>query len=194
MTFSGEIRSEWLYRLSVGSPTVGEDDVLTGDDSMQSTDLVDPELIGHSLDLSRPELRSILDRFMGRTALVVEGKAISIGLKSALLARGWRVHSCGGPARSRCPLLEGKSCYLRESADVAIVYINGTTSEGNSALPRLLCAADRASPAVIVLEGRLNPPTTKHGFGVVGALRDPETIMKAVTAVTDPEAGEPEQP
>lgn len=31
----------------------------------------DPELVGHALDLSRPELRPILDRYCPRTALVV---------------------------------------------------------------------------------------------------------------------------
>jgi len=29
---------------------------------MKATTLIDPELIGHRLDLSRPELRPILDR------------------------------------------------------------------------------------------------------------------------------------
>lgn len=45
------------------------------------------------------------------------------GVADALAGDGWRISSCEGPGRVRCPLLRGKpACPMRRTADVAVVY------------------------------------------------------------------------
>ncbi len=156
---------------------------------MKESNPLDAELIGHRLDLSRSELRPILDRYLPHTALVVLGRQQEDSLlKEALVEDGWLVRTCEGPGRIRCPVLEGKgACYLRESADVAVVYIDGkATWPGSGLLPRLLCAVDAASPAIIAMEGRVDSAVTHGRHGAVGALRSPATLLKAIRAVVRP--------
>lgn len=159
---------------------------------MKHSDRIDPELVGHKLDLGRPELRPILDRYAPCSALIVGRHDAATSLKDALIADGWQVRECAGPGRTRCPLLEGKPvCDLRESADVAVVYVDGKkTWPGSALLPRLRCAVDAASPAVVALEGRVDPPVMTKRNAVVGALRSPATILKTVSTVVgrDPRA------
>lgn len=153
---------------------------------MRDPNLTDPELIDHRLDLSCPELRPILNRYFPRTALLVGRQGAVSSLKNALISAGWQIRGCEGPGRVRCPILEGKpACNLRQSADVAVVYVDAKeTWPASGLLPRLRCAVDPASPAVVALEGRMDAPVTRKGYGIVGALRSPDTILKAVSAVT----------
>ena len=140
----------------------------------------------HRLDLSRPELRPIIRRYAPRSAVVVGRARPPAALITALGEDGWSVSTCAGPGRVRCPLLEGSGvCAARSCADVAVVFVDprGLWPTG-SLLPRLRCAADPASPAVVALEGRLDPVTPRRGRAVVGALRDPSMIVRAARALT----------
>lgn len=150
---------------------------------MNARDLfvMDPDLIDHRLDLGRPELRPIRDRYAPQRALIVKGQDGASRVEDALISEGWQVANCEGPGRTRCPLLEGKPCYLRKSADVAVVYVDAKkTRPGSGVLPRLRCAVDAASPAVVVLEGRVDPPRVTERCVVVSALRGPREIVNAV--------------
>ncbi|MGI8708795.1 MAG: hypothetical protein ACR2LG_11455 [Actinomycetota bacterium] len=149
----------------------------------------DPELLGSPLDLSRPELRGVLNRYMSRSALIV-GRSVdeAADLKAALLDDGWRIRSCSGPARVSCPLLRGReSCPKRECADVAVVYVDVTRSVTGS-LPLVRCAADPASPAVVALEGQADEPTIEGDRALVGALRTARTIADAAAAIASIQA------
>ena len=152
---------------------------------MRETDYVDAERIDPQLDLGRPELRDILDRYVPRVALVVGPGEESALLKDLLVDDGWQIRSCEGPGRQRCPILEGKgTCPLRSSADVAVVYIDGgkdNTQTGS--LPGLRCAVDHASPGLVALRGRLDSLAKADGYGIIGALRSPATLAKAVVDV-----------
>lgn len=143
-----------------------------------------PKSIEQGLDLARPELRPILDRYAPRSALIVGRQSSSAELSDALTEAGWQVRACEGPGHNRCPLLEGNPCTLRESVDAAVVYIDGrATWPGSGLLPLLRCAADTASPAVVALEGRVDRPVVKDGHAVVGALRSPDTIMATMETI-----------
>ncbi|MGI8708938.1 MAG: hypothetical protein ACR2LG_12180 [Actinomycetota bacterium] len=95
-------------------------------------------------------------------------------LSRALVADGWEVRTCEGPARTRCPLLSGDDCTLRDSAAAAIVYLNARKKPSTS-IPLALCAAS-SSPSVVVLEGQVDAPRLEGGFAIVGSLRSPEVI------------------
>jgi hypothetical protein len=145
----------------------------------------DPELFGSPLDLSRPELRGVQNRYMSRSALIV-GRRIDEAddLRAALLDDGWRIRSCDGPSRVGCPLLERTgSCPKRECADVAVVYVDAAGSVSGS-LPLVRCAADPSSPAVVALEGQADEPTIDGDHALVGALRTGRTIADTVDAIT----------
>ncbi|HZK50524.1 MAG TPA: hypothetical protein VFD47_03035, partial [Actinomycetota bacterium] len=78
----------------------------------------DPDVLGSPLDLNRPELRRVLQRYVPRSALIV-GRSVdeASDLKSALLDEGWRIRSCDGPAQVGCPLFRGgRPCSKREGA------------------------------------------------------------------------------
>jgi hypothetical protein len=115
-------------------------------------------------------------------ALVVDRPGLSDQrLKDALIADGWTVRSCSGPGGTTCPLMQGKSCELREAADAVIVYVDRTTGAmRGSTLPRLLCASHRASPGVVAVEGSFKPAVFAEHTATVGALRDPKTIIDTV--------------
>ena len=148
----------------------------------------DAEIIDHRLDLSRPELRPVLDRYFPHVALVVSGQSAGDReLRAALAQDGWRVEVCSGPGRTRCPIMHGKgSCHLRRQADIAVVYVDGrATWPGSGLLPRLLCVAGGLSPAVVALEGQVDSVSCGRGRAVVGALRDPAELVTTVRHLVD---------
>jgi hypothetical protein len=144
----------------------------------------DPELLGSPLDLSRPELRGVRNRYISRSALIV-GRRDGEGtdLETAFLADGWRVISCDGPAGVSCPLLQRSgACSTRACADVAVVYVDANRSVMSS-LPLVRCAADPSSPAVVALEGQADAPMIDGDRALVGALRTARIIADAVAAI-----------
>src|SRR5918994_545216 len=103
----------------------------------------DPDLRELRLDLARPELARIRERYAARTVLIVAPvKGDAAELEEEFLSRGWNLRTCPGPGRKSCPLMRDESCEARESCDVAVVYISGTR-KGPGLLPRLRCAADQ---------------------------------------------------
>ncbi|HEV2757572.1 MAG TPA: hypothetical protein VG318_17545 [Actinomycetota bacterium] len=160
----------------------------------------DVELLGKALDLGRPELAGLLNRYVPgrprpRHSLVPRPAALVVGdhpaspLGAALEDEGWKVRTCAGPSGAvRCPLMRGEECALRAPVDAAIVYVDpGTHPSRGTALPLLRCAADSASPSVVALEGRLDAARYKGRTAVVGALRGPAAIIAAVRNVLEPE-------
>ena len=151
----------------------------------------DPDILGSPLDLNRPELRDVLKRYVSGTALIV-GRSVdgASDLKRALLDDGWQVSSCNGPVHASCPLLQGKgSCFKREDADVAVVYVDANRSVSAS-LPLVRCAADPSSPSVVALEGQADEPIVDGDRALVGALRTARTIADTVAAITDTRPGQ----
>jgi hypothetical protein len=148
-----------------------------------------PELIGPALDLTRPELHEVLERYIHEPeacpapiALIVEGDgAREPEVARALAADGWEIKRCSGPVGTDCPILSGRDCPVRNVADVAIVYADPRdVTEGTSLTPRLRCAGDAGSPAVLVLMGRLDPPRIRGRNAVVGSMRDPSVIVGTI--------------
>ena len=161
--------------------------------SERDRNMTDPELLVQPLDLSRPELWRIRARYFPLNALIVGGPGgEKSGVADVLAGEGWRIRSCEGPGRVRCPLLRGKpACPPRRNADVAVVYADSRgLASGAAVSPQLRCAADPASPGLIALEGRLDDPLIEGRRGVVGAFRSPQTIVRMVESVCglDPEA------
>ena len=149
----------------------------------------DPEILGSPLDLDRPELLGVPNRYMSRSALIV-GRSLdeTTDLKGALLDDGWRVVSCDGPARVSCPLLERRGpCSKRECADVVVVYVPAARSVAG-ALTLVRCAADPSSPGVVALEGQADEPMIDGDRALVGALRTGRTIADTVAAIADTRA------
>ncbi len=144
----------------------------------------DPDILGSPLDLNRPEMRGVLERYVPRSALIV-GRCVdeTSDLKTALLDDGWRVSSCKGPAHVSCPLLQGRgSCSDRECADVAVVYVDANHSVTGS-LPLVRCAADPSSAAIVALEGQADEPMIDCDRALVGALRTARTIADTVATI-----------
>lgn len=105
-------------------------------------------------------------------------------LREAFEDDGWFVKSCAGPGKGDCPIMRGERCLLRELVDAAVVYVDGKQLAGGlGSIPRLRCAADSASPGVVALEGRLDPPRYERGTAAVGTLRGPESILTAISAL-----------
>lgn len=146
------------------------------------------------LDLTRPELRRLLERYVDRSILVVgRDDTTRNGIEEGLRARGWSVGTCPGPGRTRCPVLEGKECALRTEADAAVVLVDaGKTWPRSSLLPQLWCAAHGSSPSVVALVGRSHPPAKVNGRGVVGTSRGARGVEEAIGLVLDPD--EPPSP
>lgn len=110
-------------------------------------------------------------------------------LKKTLEEQGCFVKSCAGPGRTRCPILEGKPCPLRESVNVAVVYMDPElTWPGTGMLPRLRCAADSSSPGVIALQGRLDQPRYGRGKATMGALSGTKAILDTIDTVMSQES------
>jgi hypothetical protein len=145
---------------------------------------VDPDLTEHRLDLARPELAAIRERYAARTVLVVAPvKGDAAELEEEFLSRGWHVRTCAGPGRKSCPLMRAESCEARESCDVAVVHFGDVTA-GAGVVPRLRCAADQAAPAVVVLEGRGDAVRTDGRRAVIGGLRSPSDIAAAADGLS----------
>ena len=149
----------------------------------------DPEILGSPLDLNRPELLGVHNRYMSRSALIV-GRSVdeATDLKSALLDDGWRVESCGGPTRVSCPLLQRRGpCPKRDCVDVVVVYVPATRSAAG-ALTLVRCAADPSSPGVVALEGQADEPMIDGDRALVGALRTGRSIADTAAAIADTRA------
>lgn len=163
-----------------------------------AADVLEPvasrELLGYTLDLGRPELAEVMERYVPRnprapeamlgppTAVIVtrwEGQEEA--LKAELESDGWSVELCEGPGKKACPLMRGESCPMRQRADAAVVFMSAT--EGCASTPRLRCAADPSSPGVVAIEGRINSPRFSGRTATVGAWRGPEAITSTVSAL-----------
>jgi hypothetical protein len=161
-------------------------------DTYPETDQLDPELLPPTLDLSRPELEPIMDRYRAPLEQPVPAYrplALLVGreeaelepLASDLEAEGWVVGTCPGPESTRCPLITGGSCVLRDDADVTVMFADpGTLSAGLPSLPRLVCAAYGDMPSVIALEGRIDPPRVDGRHTIVGAAWGSRQIIEAM--------------
>ena len=166
-----------------------------------TTTLLDPmpdlELMGNTLDLGRPELAVLMNRYCPESpraqasvlsppsALIVTRRlGDEAPIREALENEAWFVTTCAGPGKGDCPVMRGERCPLRESVDAAVVFVDPKDLAGNlGALPRLRCAADSSSPGVAVMEGRLDPPTYAAGVAAVGLLRGPRGILAALKGV-----------
>ena len=163
---------------------------------MNATSSLDsvPDLIAPSLEMGRPELAPLMQRYSHRgedppmpllghpTALLVtRHDEEGTGLKRMLEAEGWYVSVCKGPGLARCPIMRGSRCTMRESVDATVVYLSGD-SVGNAAsmLPRLRCAADSASPSIVVLEDRADEARFGDRNATIGALQGSGSIVHAI--------------
>ena len=146
----------------------------------------------HALDLGRPELQALMNRYSGdeparrQTSIFAPPAALIVTrkggeeapLREAIEAQGWFVKTCAGPGATRCPLLRGEPCALRQSVDAAVVYVDPAGLYGGTwNIPRLRCAADSASPGVVALEGRFDRPQFTPTTATIGALRGPGAIL-----------------
>ena len=161
------------------------------------------ELRGHVLDLGRPELAALMDRYVSHenvstpglldppTALLVTRQAgEEVLLREALENEEWSVKTCSGPGKGDCPVMRGERCTLRESVDAAVVFIQSKPLNGGSgSIPRLRCAADSASPGVVAVEQSFEPINYGKGIAAVGALREPMAVIEAITTLLDPQEG-----
>lgn len=168
---------------------------------MTKSTLLDPmpdlELMGNILDFGRPELGVLMDRYCPKSpraqasalgppsALVVSyHPAVATPVREALEKEGWFVKSCAGPAKGDCPLMSGKRCALRESVDAAVVFVGPSRLDGGlGSIPRLRCAADSASPGVVAVERSVQPTRYAKGTACVGALRGPNAVIEAISAL-----------
>lgn len=168
---------------------------------MNSTSVLDPmpysELMGSPLDLRRPELQGLMERYCSKahetqatlvepqTALIVtRNPGEETRLKEALEDEGWLVKTCAGPGTGNCPIMHGARCELRTSADAALVFVDANEFSGTlGTIPRLRCAADSSSPGVVVIEGSAEPPNFLGRSATVGALRDARVILRTVKSL-----------
>lgn len=168
---------------------------------MHSTTVLDPmpdvEITEDPLDLTRPELKGLMDRYCSKpdeaqgtivappTALLVTlhpGEEAS--LRQALGDEAWVVTTCGGPGTGNCPVTEGAPCGLRKSADAAVVFVDANEFSGSlGTIPRLRCAADSSSSGVVVLEGSSEPAHLLGRSATVGALRGTKAILSTVKSL-----------
>ena len=104
--------------------------------------------------------------------------------QAALRDEGWLVTQCAGPGGGDCPLMRGERCSLRESVDAAVVFVDMKGHPGGlGTIPRLRCAADSASPGVVAVENSIEPTRYGGGTACVGALRGPNAVLKAISAL-----------
>jgi hypothetical protein len=168
---------------------------------MTNSTLLDPmpdlELMGNVLDLGRPELGVLMQRYCPDeprtqaallsppTALIVTRRqGDEAPLREAFEGDGWFVKTCAGPGKGDCPVMRGQRCPLRESVDAAVVFIDpkGLT-RGMGTIPRLRCAADSASPGVVVLEDSLDAPHYLGRSATVGSLRGASRVLSTIAAL-----------
>lgn len=157
------------------------------------------ELRGHVLDLGRPELAALMDRYVSHdnrptpgllqppTALIVTHRSDEEApLKEALENDAWSVKTCAGPGKGDCPVMRGERCPLRGSVEAAVVFVDAKSLNGGSgSIPRLRCAADSASPGVVALERTFDPIKYGNGIASVGALRGPRAVIEAITTLLE---------
>lgn len=101
-------------------------------------------------------------------------------LQRALDSAGWQARACPGPKYRSCPLLAGQDCDLRDWADTAVVFFDARRTPAASLL-EARCAA--RSPAVVVLEGQVDPPRREGEFVVIGALRSAAAIVGSLSEI-----------
>lgn len=118
-------------------------------------------------------------------ALVVsEHLSDAAPVEEALRDEGWLVTTCAGPGGGDCPLMRGERCFLRESVDAAVVFVDMKGLPGGlGTMPRLRCAADSASPGVVAVESSVEPTRYGGGTACVGALRGPDAVLEAISAL-----------
>jgi hypothetical protein len=118
--------------------------------------------------------------------LVTRGEGEGADLTEVLENDGWTVLECRGPGLADCPVREGRRCSLRTSVDAAAVYVNPTGPEGAiGSLPRLVCAADDASVAVVAVEGSLSPPRFVGRTATIGKELGGGAIARAMNRLLD---------
>lgn len=170
---------------------------------MKSSTVLDPmpdvELTGHRLDLGRPELRELMNRYTGsvpqaRTTELALPSVLVVSnrpggdeqVREALRDRGWSVKSCAGPGTGDCPLMRGNGCPLRRSVDAAVVFVDPNRCGGGlGAIPRLRCAGDSASPGVIAVEESAEPARFAGVGACVGAARGAQAILSALSTLLE---------
>ena len=165
---------------------------------MQVQGRPDPELMAPSLDLRRPELAEVMARYtpglpLGteveppeRSALIVRnGLASATETEEAFEHAGWVVKNCAGPSFGNCPLLRHENCELRESVDVAVVFVDPHVGAPETrSLVRVRCAADSSSPGVVAINGSIESERYAGRNAVVGARR-PDAIVKTARKLLD---------
>jgi len=148
---------------------------------------MDPELAAPTLALSRPELAEIRRRY-ARPEVLVVGPNRGVPIEDGLMERGWQVTTCEGPGKKDCPLLRGRSCDLRTHADVAVVHIDPSKGRSDGGLlGRVRCAAEGSSPALIALDGRLDPGNVEGAAATIGAARSVREIVELVDRLYGPD-------
>ena len=156
-------------------------------------DAPDPEMLGVPLELERPELRPILDRYISRgraphstspggdrdVALVAFPSPQQGDLAAAFAACGWRVHECAGPPAEFCSLTtSGRRCELRAAVDVAVVAIGGDVNLSNGGVALTSCAGCPASPGVVVLLGHnADQIEVEERTAIVGTGSTPQQVV-----------------
>lgn len=164
----------------------------------------DAELLGHALDLGRPELEKVMERYCRATpratttllgppaALIVSNRSgDDTPVREALESSGWYVESCSGPGKGDCPIMRGERCALRESVDAAVVFVDPNRLAGElGSIPRLRCAADSASPGVVALVGSLEHARYGTGTACVGALQGPDAVLAAIAELVSSTSAE----
>lgn len=161
--------------------------------------LRDPELMAPTLDLSRPELAEVMARYVHeipasvdtespkRSVLLVRnGMTSATETEEAFQHAGFTVETCDGPSCGHCPLLSHESCELRESVDVAVVFIDLDAHNPHaSSLLRARCAADASSPGVVAVDGSIETQRSAGRNAVIGARRGPEAIVRTALSLLD---------
>jgi hypothetical protein len=160
---------------------------MLGREVMDLKNVPDSDPRTNTLDLTRPELHELLERYEttegdseGQTILVMGRPPELTGpLVQSLHERGWSVVSCAGPSIERCPLIEGHGvCDKRRVVDGTIAFVHDRGGPPSLDLTlRLRCAGDADSPTLLAVEGKVDPPTILGATGVIGALRGPESLV-----------------
>jgi hypothetical protein len=155
----------------------------------------DVEVRENLLDLGRPELAFVMQRYCSHTpslqtaalnppsALIVTRRpGQELPIREELENAAWFVKTCSGPGKRDCPLLRGERCELRESVDATVVFVDPQEA---MSLPRLRCAADSSSPGVVALEGSFDPPCYSGSVATVGSARGPHQIVTTIAELLE---------